>query len=94
MIKGRPPIDQSRYPKPDWAPAQDVDARFGTILNLCEHGVGHPHEQWIEEHFPNKWVGEHACDGCCKGDNAMKDLVLTCIIWLVLIGVVTLLFFP
>lgn len=58
---------ERKYKKPDWAVDQIVRAS-GLVEDICEHGIGHPNKEWLEEHDPNdkfKW-SVHGCDGCCS----------------------------
>ena len=65
-------IDQTKYPKPDWAVHQLIRST-GLIEDVCEHGVGHPNESWMlhqkfsDPDYKHKQWGVHGCDGCCKG---------------------------
>jgi len=64
-------VDQSKYPRPDWAVRQTVRAS-GLVENVCEHGIGHPHPASVKE-FEDRGImsmGEHGCDGCCCDDTA------------------------
>jgi hypothetical protein len=59
-------IDQTLYPKPDWAVDQIVRSS-GLVEDICEHGIGHPNVGWINTHDPDgeHGFGIHGCDGCC-----------------------------
>lgn len=59
-------IDQTRYPKPEWAVEQIVRSS-GLIENICEHGIGHPSPEYLDIHDPTGelCLGIHSCDGCC-----------------------------
>ena len=61
-------VDQEKYPKPDWAISQLTRAS-GLVEDICEHGVGHPNQDWLVRRkfshpTENHW-GVHGCDGCC-----------------------------
>ena len=59
-------VDQSIYPRPDWAVDQIVRAS-GLVENICRHGVGHPHPASVTEfeEIGITHMGTHGCDGCC-----------------------------
>lgn len=57
-------IDQTLYPKPDWATHQIVRAS-GLVEDICEHGVGHPNISWLKIHDKNG-DGGFGIHGCCK----------------------------
>jgi hypothetical protein len=45
-------IDQKLYPIPEWAVRQVV-RESGLVENICIHGTGHPHENWLKIHDPD-----------------------------------------
>lgn len=56
-----------KYKKPKWAVKQ-IERQSGLIEDICEHGVGHPNDDYLDKH-PNmvkKGFGIHGCDGCCN----------------------------
>ena len=58
------------YKKPKWAVAQTW-RETGLLENICEHGIGHPNEEWLRKRDPDNktWLRVHGCDGCCsKGE--------------------------
>lgn len=59
-------IDQELYPKPDWAVDQTVRGN-GLVENICVHGIGHPHENYLKRFNPSGelGLGIHGCDSCC-----------------------------
>jgi len=59
-------IKVGAYKKPSWA-IQQIVRISGLVEDICEHGVGHPNRQWMEENDPDgeKGFGIHGCDGCC-----------------------------
>jgi len=63
-------IDQTLYPKPDWAVNQIVRGS-GLVEDICCHGIGHPNRDWLEIHDPDgeRGFGIHCCDFCCMGDD-------------------------
>lgn len=58
-----------KYKKPDWAVNQIVRVS-GLVEDICEHGIGHPNKEWLEEHDSDnkKSFAVHGCDGCCFQD--------------------------
>ena len=37
----------------------------GLLEDVCEHGVGHPNQDFLKkEGWPDVW-SVHGCDGCC-----------------------------
>ena len=71
-------IDQTKYPKPDWAITQIVRSS-GLVENICKHGIGHPSKEWLEINDPDdeRGFGVHGCDGCCMGDDGkhLREMV-------------------
>ena len=63
-------IDQTKYPKPDWAITQIVRSS-GLVEDICDEGIGHPNRAWLEIHDPDgeKGFGIHGCNGKCMGDD-------------------------
>ena len=55
------------YEKPDWAIKQ-IERGSGLIEDICEHGIGHPNKEWLEENDPDDTMkfSVHGCDGCCE----------------------------
>jgi hypothetical protein len=54
------------FPKPDWALYQRQ--RYdGVVEDVCEHGVGHPNEEFLRRYDPHGYYdeGAHDCCGCC-----------------------------
>lgn len=60
--------DSMEYEKPDWAVKQ-ITRASGLVEDICEHGVGHPNQEWLDKHDPSRKTGIsiHGCDGCCCG---------------------------
>jgi len=64
-----------RYRKPSWAKMQLL-RETGLVEDVCEHGVGHPNQDWMDDrkksHTDQDYWGRHGCDGCCakKDENA------------------------
>jgi hypothetical protein len=60
-------VDQTLYPKPEWASHQII--RLGNLVeDVCrEHNIGHPNAEWLKLHDPDglKGFGIHGCCGCC-----------------------------
>jgi hypothetical protein len=58
-----------KYTKPEWAVKQVVREN-GLVEDICEHGVGHPNKEWLEQH-KNQGYGIHGCCGygCCSTKN-------------------------
>lgn len=55
----------SVYEKPDWATGQ-IWRDSGLLEDVCEHGVGHPNQDFLKkEGWSDVW-GVHGCDGCCS----------------------------
>lgn len=54
------------YKKPEWA-VQQIIRETGLVEDVCKHGVGHPNNDWLDEHDPEDKNGFsiHGCDGCC-----------------------------
>jgi hypothetical protein len=53
------------YEQPDWAVDQ-IRRLNGLIEDICEHGVGHPNQEYMQrEGFKRPAMGVHGCDGCC-----------------------------
>lgn len=71
-------IDQTLYPKPDWATHQIVRSS-GLVEDMCHHGIGHPNSEWLRINDPNgeSGLGIHGCDGCCApgGREGFKELI-------------------
>lgn len=72
-------IDQSLYPKPDWASHQIVRAS-GLVEDVCkEHGVGHPNIAYLKLHDSDGelGLGIHGCCGCCMsgGQEQLKEMI-------------------
>lgn len=67
-------IDQTLYPKPEWAVDQIVRSS-GLVENICEHGIGHPHENWLalNDADGSKGFSIHGCCGCCT--SGMKEAI-------------------
>lgn len=55
-----------KYPKPKWARSQTTRLS-GLVEDVCEHGVGHPNQDWLKAHPDQKYLAIHGCDGCCWG---------------------------
>lgn len=55
----------TKYTKPKWA-VQQITRASGLIEDICEHGVGHPNQVWLDEHPDEAHWGIHGCDGCCS----------------------------
>lgn len=55
-----------KYKKPNWAVDQII-RETGLVEDICEHEVGHPNNEWLEEHDSDnkKCFAVHGCDGCC-----------------------------
>lgn len=66
-------IDQKKYPKPSWAVSQLV-RETGLIEDVCEHGVGHPNIEWLNEHSERHW-SIHGCEGCCSQIDTNKEKI-------------------
>lgn len=52
------------WPQPEWAVGQ-VIRQSGIVENICEHGVGHPHRDWLRQ-VGNSGDERHLCDSCCR----------------------------
>lgn len=50
--------------KRSWVVEQITRAN-GLVEDICEHGVGHPNPEWLQEHG-KEMDGIHGCDGCCS----------------------------
>ena len=57
----------TKYKKPKWA-VQQITRASGLVEDICEHGVGHPNEEWLQQHdfHGDLGFGVHGCDGCCS----------------------------
>ena len=58
----------TKYKKPKWAVKQMI-RMSGLVEDICEHGVGHPNEEWIKAHPGEEHFICHGCDGCCDWTN-------------------------
>ena len=60
----------TKYKKPNLAVEQVVRAS-GLVDDICEHGVGHPNQEWLSEHDPEgkRHFSVHGCDGCCSQES-------------------------
>ncbi len=55
------------YKKPSWAIKQIVREN-GLVEDICEHGIGHPNEEFLNTHpkiTKRLCLDIHGCDGCC-----------------------------
>ena len=70
-------IDQTKYPRPDWAVDQIVRAS-GLVEDICKHGTGHPNADWMKIHDPDGELGFgiHGCcqNMCCFDESVKKRL--------------------
>ena len=64
-------VRRPKYPMPSWAVAQIIrsDRRDCCVEDICNHGVGHPNQTWLQTQL-DSWAGVHGCDGCCHKPNA------------------------
>lgn len=53
------------YLQPKWATHQ-WNRRGGLVEDICEHGIGHPNQEYLDAHPHDYWLGVHGCDGCCS----------------------------
>lgn len=65
-------IDQSLYPKPEWAVKQIVRSS-GLVEDICECGTGHPNLEYLKRWDPDGrlCMGIHGCceNSCCSTQN-------------------------
>lgn len=62
-----------KYKKPEWAIKQIIRAS-GLVEDICEHGIGHPNREWLDEHDPDDELcfSIHGCDGCCANQTVTE----------------------
>ena len=63
-------MKKTTFHRPKWAVAQTW-RETGLLENICEHGSGHPNEDWLRKLDPKHktYLRVHGCDGCCsKGE--------------------------
>lgn len=71
-------VDQTLYPKPDWAVDQIVRSS-GLVEDIDDEGCGHPNRAWLKIHDDNgeRGFGIHGCNGKCMGDDGkrLKEMI-------------------
>lgn len=60
-------MTRNKYEKPAWAIAQLI-RMSGLLEDICEHGVGHPNQAFLDanKEMFDKGYSIHDCDGCCS----------------------------